>query len=41
MNIIEIIFLIFIAICFIAGVIGVIVEKKRTGHSWKGQKYGE
>ena len=32
---------IFVFIGLILSIIGVCVEKKRTGHSWVGQGYGE
>lgn len=41
MNIIEIIFCIICGIGLIAGIIGVIIEKIRTGNSWNGQGYGK
>lgn len=40
MKIVEIIFCIFLLLCFVAGVIGVIIEKIRTGKGWIGQGYG-
>lgn len=40
MSIIEIIFGILISLAFVLGVIGVIVEKIRSGKSWIGQGYG-
>lgn len=44
-NIIEkygtIILGIFIILGLIVGTIGVIIEKIRTGHLWKGQGYGD
>lgn len=41
MSIIEIIFGILISLEFVLGVIGVIVEKIRSGKSWIGQGYGK
>lgn len=41
MSTTDIIALIVFGVPFIAGVIGVIVHKKRTGRRWKGQEFGE
>lgn len=41
MNIYEIIGLIIFGGALIAGIIGVIVEKKRTGKRWIGQGFGD
>lgn len=40
-NICTIIMGVIVAIAFIIGVIGVIVEKKRKGHGWIGQGFGK
>lgn len=41
MSTTDIIALIILGIPFVAGVIGVIITKKRTGRRWKGQGFGE
>ena len=41
MSIYEMIGLIIFGIFLIAGVIGVIVKKKKTGRRWIGQGFGE
>lgn len=40
MKIFEIISCIFLLLCLIVGVIGVIIEKIRTGKDWIGQGFG-
>ena len=40
MNIFELIILIMVIAAFILGVVGVIIEKVRTGKSWIGQGFG-
>ena len=40
MKIIEIVILICIIVFFIIGVVGVIVEKIKTGKDWIGQGFG-
>ena len=41
MKLIEIIIGIIVIVAFILGIIGVIIEKIRTGNWWNGQGYGK
>lgn len=41
MNIFEIIGAIILGVLFVLSVVGVIIEKIRTGHWWEGQGFGK
>ena len=40
MSTMEILALVFLGIPLVIGIIGVIIEKIRTGHDWIGQGFG-